>query len=151
MIRGDRMKNRDAKYYVVESSVLPEVYLKVMQVKAMLQQEACRSVNEAVKKIGISRSTYYKYKDSIYEFNDQKSNILTLMLMLDNITGTLFRILDALAASNANILTINQNIPKNNTAMVSLSIETMGMTDKIDVVLDRIKNLKGVRFIEIVS
>lgn len=145
------MENRNPKYYVVDSEVLPEVYLKVMEVKRALQEGNLRSVNDAVKRVGISRSTYYKYKDKIFDFYGHKSEIITLMLVLDNITGTLFGVLHAIAASNANILTINQNIPKENTAMVSVSIETLRMTEGIDRLLEKIKNLKGVKFIEIVS
>lgn len=151
MIRGDIMEGKDPKYYIVDSEVLPDVYLKVMEVKRVLQEGNSRSVNDAVKRVGISRSTYYKYKDKIFDFYGHKSEILTLMLMLDNITGTLFGVLHAIAASNANILTINQNIPKDNTAMVSVSIETLRMTEGIDRLLEKIKNLKGVKLLEIVS
>jgi chorismate mutase len=145
------MDTKEIKYYVVDSRVLPEVYLRVMEVKRLLQDGVCQRVNDAVKKMGISRSTYYKYKDSIFDFYNHKSDILTLMVILDNITGTLFRVLDVIAKSNANILTINQNIPKDNAAMVSISIETIRMTEGMDHLVDKIKGLEGVRFLEIVS
>ena len=145
------MKDKDVKYYVVESSMLPEVYIKVMEAKRLLQDGVCLRVNDAVKRLGISRSTYYKYKDSIFDFYNHKSDIITLMIILDNVTGALFRVLNVMAKSNANILTINQNIPKDNSAMVSISIETIRMSVGIDNLVNEIKEVEGVRSLDIVS
>lgn len=143
------MQNK--KYYVVESSVLPEVFLKVMEVKKLLNQGNYNRVNDAVKEVGISRSTYYKYKDSIFEFYENKTQLLTLALLLDNVSGILSKILDVVAKANGNILTINQNIPQDDIAMVSISIDTIALNQNPDELIDIIKNLPGVRKIQIIN
>lgn len=143
------MQNK--KYYVVESSVLPEVFLKVIEVKKLLNQGNYNRVNDAVKEVGISRSTYYKYKDSIFEFYENKTQLLTLALLLDNVSGILSKILDVVAKANGNILTINQNIPQDDIAMVSISIDTIALNQNPDELIDIIKNLPGVRKIQIIN
>jgi len=143
------MQNK--KYYVVESSVLPEVFLKVMEVKKLLNQGNYNRVNDAVKEVGISRSTYYKYKDSIFEFYENKTQLLTLALLLDNVSGILSKILDVVAKANGNILTINQNIPQDDVAMVSISIDTIALNQNPDELIDIIKNLPGVKKIQIIN
>lgn len=145
------MTDNKEKYFIVDSNVLPEVFLKVMEVKRLLNEGRADKINDAVKIVGISRSTYYKYKDSIFDFYDEKSNIITFMLMLEHVKGTLSRIMDAIAKSNANILTVNQNIPQNNVAMVTISIETVTMDQKLEELLELIKQLPGVRSLRVVS
>lgn len=145
------MFNDSSKFYVIDSVVLPEVFQRVMEVKKLLQDGKCKTVNDAVKEIGISRSTYYKYKDSIFDFYNQKTNIITFMLLLDHVSGTLFRILEVIAKSNANILTINQNIPQNDSAMVSISIETTSMNREPGELIQTIKSLPQVKTLEIVT
>lgn len=145
------MLGSDIKFYVVDSRVLPEVFLKVMEVKKLIQDGKKNTVNDAVKEIGISRSTYYKYKDSIFDFYNQKTNIVTLVLMLEHISGILSRALEVIAKSNANVLTINQNIPQNNEAMVSISIETFAMNEEIDTLINRIRDIPGVKKLEIMT
>jgi chorismate mutase len=151
MIRGDAMDTRKEKYYIISSEALPEVFLKVMEVKRLLQEGKTDKINDAVKMVGISRSTYYKYKDTIFDFYDEKSDIITFVLMLDHVSGTLSRILDVIAKSNANILTINQNIPQSNVAMVSISIDTITMEQKVEDLLELIKHLPGVKSLRVVS
>lgn len=143
--------NKD-KFYIVNSNVLPEVFTKVMEVKKILGEGKCEKINDAVKKVGISRSTYYKYKDSIFDFYDErKENIITIMLMLEHIKGTLSRILDLIAKHNANVLTINQNIPQNNIAMVSLSIEVSNIDESIEELFHVVKSQPGVRSLRVIS
>ncbi|CDF58773.1 ACT domain-containing protein [Thermobrachium celere] len=139
------------KYYVVESSVLPEVFIKVMEVKKLLNEGKFTRVNDAVKEVGISRSTYYKYKDSIFEFYENKTQILTLALILDHVSGILSKILDVVAKANGNILTINQSIPQEDFAMVSISIDTIALNQNPDELIDVIKNLPGVRKLQIIK
>lgn len=143
------MQNK--KYYVVEAGVLPEVFIKVMEVKKLLNQGKYNRVNDAVKEVGISRSTYYKYKDSIFEFYENKTQILTLAMILDHISGVLSKILDVVAKANGNILTINQSIPQEDFAMVSMSIDTIALNQNPDELIDIIKNLPGVRKIQIIK
>ncbi|GFR35316.1 ACT domain-containing protein [Thermobrachium celere] len=139
------------KYYVVESSVLPEVFIKVMEVKKLLNEGKFTRVNDAVKEVGISRSTYYKYKDSIFELYENKTQILTLALILDHVSGILSKILDVVAKANGNILTINQSIPQEDFAMVSMSIDTIALNQNPDELIDVIKNLPGVRKLQIIK
>ncbi|MCX7695895.1 MAG: ACT domain-containing protein [Caloramator sp.] len=143
------MQNK--RYYVVEAGVLPEVFIKVMEVKKLLNQGKYNRVNDAVKEVGISRSTYYKYKDSIFEFYENKTQILTLAMILDHISGVLSKILDVVAKANGNILTINQSIPQEDFAMVSMSIDTIALNQNPDELIDIIKNLPGVRKIQIIK
>jgi chorismate mutase len=143
--------NNKEKYYIVDASVLPEVFLKVMDVKRILNEGKYDKINDAVKVVGISRSTYYKYKDSIFDFYDEKSNIITFVLMLEHVSGTLSRILDAIAKSGANVVTINQSIPQDNIAMVTLSVETITMDQKIDELMELVKHLPGVKSLRVVS
>lgn len=145
------MFNVKSKYYVVDSIVLPEVFQSVMEVKKLLQEGKRSTVNDAVKEIGISRSTYYKYKDSIFDFYNQKTNIITLILMLEHVSGTLSRTLEVIAKSNANVLTINQNIPQNDAAMVSISIETTAMNQEPGELIQRIKSLPGIKKLETIT
>lgn len=143
--------NRD-KYYIVKSNVLPEVFLKVMEVKKILEEGTYETINEAVKAVGISRSTYYKYKDSVFDlYDERKDNIITIMLMLEHVSGTLSKILDLIAKHNANVLTINQNIPQNNVAMVSLSIEVSNLKESIEDLFETIEKQIGVKSLRVVS
>jgi chorismate mutase len=145
------MVTNKEKYYIVDANVLPEVFLKVMDVKRILNEGKHDKINEAVKAVGISRSTYYKYKDSIFDFYDEKSHIITFVLMLEHVTGTLSRILDAIAKSGANVVTINQSIPQDNMAMVTLSVETITMDQRIDELMELVKQLPGVKSLRVVS
>lgn len=146
------MEDNKDKYYIVSSSVLPEVFTKVMEVKKILNEGTCDKINDAVKKVGISRSTYYKYKDSIFDlYDERKDNIITVMIMLEHVKGTLSKILDLIAKHNANVLTINQNIPQNNIAMVSLSIEVSNLDESIEELFFAIEKQIGVKSLRVVS
>lgn len=146
------MQDGKKKYFIISSNVLPEVFLKVMEVKKILEEGTCDKINDAVKKVGISRSTYYKYKDSIFNlYDERRDNIITIMLMLENVKGTLSRILDLIAKHNANVLTINQNIPQNNIAMVSLSIEVSNLDESIEELFETIESQLGVKSLRVVS
>lgn len=146
------MDENKEKYYIVSSNVLPEVFIKVMEVKQLLVEGSNMKINDAVKLVGISRSTYYKYKDSIFDLYDEgRDNIITVMLMLEHVKGTLSRILDLIAKHNGNVLTINQNIPQNNMAMVSLSIEVSNLDESTATLFDEIKEQNGVKSLRVVS
>lgn len=132
------MLKKDATYYIVEESVLPEVFLKVVKAKELLEKGEVKAVNEAVKMVGISRSAFYKYKDCIFPFfESSRGKIITLALVLKDIPGILSKILNIISETNANILTINQNIPLGGIATVSISIRTSGMTKSVkDLILE---------------
>ena len=124
------------EYYLVKSDILPEVFVKVMAVKRLLNSGKAVSVNEAVKQAGLSRSAYYKYKDSIMPFYEtSKGKIVTLIIAVENFPGILSGIIQCIAFAKGNILTINQNIPINGLADVSVSMETDRMNKSIDLLL----------------
>ena len=140
------------EYYLVDRRVLPEVFIKVMEVKQRLNTGESVSVNEAVRKTGLSRSAYYKYKDSVMPFYEATSGKkVTLLITVENFQGILSSIITIIADSHANILTINQNIPINGLADISISIETVSMFGTVDDILKDIAKLAGVRKCEILS
>jgi len=140
------------KYYIVEGKVLPEVCKKVIEVKKLLEMDMRLSINAACQKVNLSRSTYYKYKDSVYEFYENKRvKIVTFSMNLQNEPGLLSNVLDIIAESGANILTINQNIPMNGIAIVVISIETIKMSVSVEDLINRLREINGTKKIDILS
>ena len=147
-----KMEQDIPEYYLVDRRVLPEVFIKVMEVKQRLNTGESVSVNEAVRKTGLSRSAYYKYKDSVMPFYEATSGKkVTLLITVENFQGILSSIITIIADSHANILTINQNIPINGLADISISIETVSMFGTVDDIMKDIAKLAGVRKCEILS
>ena len=147
-----KMEQDIPEYYLVDRRVLPEVFIKVMEVKQRLNRGESVSVNEAVRKTGLSRSAYYKYKDSVMPFYEATSGKkVTLLITVENFQGILSSIITIIADSHANILTINQNIPINGLADISISIETVSMFGTVDDIMKDIAKLAGVRKCEILS
>ena len=134
---GHNLMSKDrAKLYIVEGSMLPEVYIKVCKAKEYLETGVCSTVADAVVKADISRSAFYKYKDAITPFRDMKRDqVLTLSLLIHDRPGALSSVLAIFADNHVNILTINQSISANGAAMLTLSI----MTDAMDISLDELK------------
>ena len=125
--------SKEVKYYIVAANALPEVFIKVAEAKRMMQTGEADTVGDATKKAGISRSAFYKYKDSVQPFNDMKAeHIITFYGMLKDNTGVLSHVLGIFASSGANILTINQSIPTNGCAAVTISAETSGMEQTLE-------------------
>ena len=121
------------KYYIVAADALPEIFIKVAEAKRMMQTGEVDTVGAATKRVGISRSAFYKYKDSVQPFNDMKSeHIITFYAMLKDTSGVLSRVLSVFATSGANILTINQSIPTNGCAAVTISAETSDMAESLE-------------------
>lgn len=144
--------NNTSKYYLVDTSVLPEVFLKVIEVKRILTGGSIKNVNEAVKEAGISRSAYYKYKDYVFPFYEtSRGRVITLFFTVEDFAGILSNIIDKIAQVKSNILTINQNIPINGLADVTISIETQGMITDIKNLMDDISHIEGVRRQEILA
>ncbi|MDD6024717.1 MAG: ACT domain-containing protein [Oscillospiraceae bacterium] len=140
------------KYYIVEAAALPEVFLKVAEAKRMLDSGEALTVNEATKATGISRSAFYKYRDAMMPFqNLMAGRIITFQLMLKDRTGVLSGILSIFAYNGANILTINQNIPTNGCAVLTISAETGEMHISVEDLLKRMGNLDGVIKAEIIA
>lgn len=146
------MNQEPTEYYLVDKKVLPEVFIKVMEVKQRLNVGEASSVNDAVKKTGLSRSAYYKYKDSVLPFYEATNGKkVTLLITVENFQGILSSILQVIAASRSNILTINQNIPINGLADISISLETVSMFGSVEDVMSDIKRIAGVRACRILS
>ena len=144
--------NKKVKYYLVERDMLPEIFIKVTEAKALLETGECSTVAEAVNKVGISRSAFYKYKDSIAPFTDMKhGQIITFHILLRDKTGVLSSLLAIFADSGANILTINQSIPINGTAAVTITAETAAMAMGLEELKEGIEALEGVIKAEIMA
>jgi chorismate mutase len=142
----------ESEFYLVKSDMLPEVFVKVMAVKRLLSSGKADSVNEAVQKVGLSRSAYYKYKDAVLPFYEtSRGRLVTLIFAVENFPGILSGIINSLARVKANVLTINQNIPINGLADVSISIETERMTVDLEVLLDELGRIPGVRSYRILA
>lgn len=140
------------KYYIVDSSLLPEVFLKVAQVNRCLQNGDMRTVGEATQKIGLSRSAYYKYKDGIKPlFEAATQSIITFSFMVSDEAGVLSEILSVFARSGANILTINQSIPVNGQAVVTIAARTGGMDRSVEQLMAEIQEIHGVSRIELLA
>ena len=136
---------KKTKFYLVAADALPEIFLKVAEAKRMLETGETDKVNVAAQAVGISRSAFYKYRDAVRPFNDMKTGrIITFYTMLKNNPGVLSNVLSIFAGSGANILTINQSIPTNGCAAVTISAETSEMQESIEEMMARALELEGV-------
>ena len=144
--------NEQRRLIVVDSSVLPEVILKVLAVKKLLASREEKSSASACKRIGISRSAYYKYRDSVFSYDDKMTKrILTLSAFLRDEPGILSSVLVTLHACEANILTVNQNIPMDGVAAVTISLRLSGGNEGALQLRTRIAQLKGVVDVKLLS
>ena len=133
------------KYYLVEASVLPEIFAKVIEAKELLETGQVRTVADAVARVDISRSAFYKYRDAIAPFqNLMAGRIITFQIMLKDKAGILSEILTIFANCGANILTINQSIPTGGRAMVTISAETSNLSCTLEALTQKIAERKGV-------
>ncbi len=140
------------KYYIVEASALPEVFLKVAEAKRLLSTGEASTVNEATKMTDISRSAFYKYRDAVLPFqNMMTGRIITFQLLLHDEAGLLSTILSIFAEAKANIITINSIVPTNGTAVVTISAETMDLTMPLEELLHRLDAVRGVVKAEVLA
>ncbi len=140
------------EYYLVDKKVLPEVFIKVMEVKQRLNTGESSSVNEAVRKTGLSRSAYYKYKDSVLPFFEATNGKkVTLLITVENFQGILSSIINVISSTKASILTINQNIPINGLADISISFDTSSMFGSVEDIMNDINRIAGVRNCTVLS
>ncbi len=140
------------KYYLVSAEALPEVFIKVAEAKRMLQVGEADTVGEAARLVGISRSAFYKYKDAVQPFQNMRAgHIITFYALLKDIPGVLSNYLSIFAGSGANILTINQTIPTNGCAGVTISAETSDMVDGLEELMARAAAAQGVLKFEILA
>ena len=140
------------KYFVVREQAVPEVLLKVVEAKRLLDTKRAETVQEAADQVGISRSSFYKYKDDIFPFRDNvKGKTLTFVLQIEDEPGFLSEILNVVAEYNANILTIHQSIPINGVATLTLSVEVLADTGDISNMIDTIEGKSGVQYLKILA
>ncbi|MCR5792563.1 MAG: ACT domain-containing protein [Lachnospiraceae bacterium] len=143
---------RKEKYYIVKKAALPEVLLKVVEVNKILERSGNATIQDAVEKVGISRSSYYKYKDDIVPFHDNaRGKTITFMLQMADEPGILSLVLNEVAKNGANVLTINQSIPINGSAPVTMSLEILPTTVDIMVMIEAIEAIEGIRSLKILA
>lgn len=140
------------KYYIVEASALPEVFLKVAEAKRLLSTGEAETVNEATRMTDISRSAFYKYRDAVLPFqNMMTGRIITFQLLLHDEPGLLSEILRLYADAKANIITINSIVPTNGTAVVTISAETIDLTMPLEELMNRLSQFHGVVKAEVLA
>ena len=140
------------KYYIVEASALPEVFLKVAEAKRLLSTGEASTVNEATKMTDISRSAFYEYRDAVLPFqNMMTGRIITFQMLLHDEVGLLSKILEIFTEAKANIITINSIVPTNGTAVVTISAETMDLTMTLEAMLHKINECRGVVKAEVLA
>lgn len=140
------------KYFLVAAEVLPEVILKVAEANRMLRAGEARTALEASRAVGISRSAFYKYRDAVRPFTEMRTeHIITFYALLKNNPGALSDVLSIFAASGANILTINQSVPTNGCAAVTVSAETSAMSETVEQLIAEVSTLGDVVRFEILA
>lgn len=141
-----------SKYYVIKEQAVPEVLLKVVAAKKMLDTGKVSSINEAAQIVGISRSSFYKYKEDIFEFHDNANGrTINLSFQMEDEPGLLSDVLRIIAEAKANILTIHQSVPINGLASLSLSIQVLDTTSDISEMVFTLENHKGVRNVKLLA
>ena len=140
------------KYFVVKQKAIPEVLLKVVEAKRLLESEKVLTIQEAVDAVGISRSSLYKYKDDIFPFHDNsQGTTITLTFQMDDEPGILSDVLKIIAEYRANILTIHQSIPINGIASLTLSIQVLQTTGDISRMIEQLEGQPSVHHVKILA
>ena len=141
-----------SKYFVVKQKAVPEVLLKVVEAKKLLETERAITVQEATDKVGISRSSFYKYKGDIFPFHDNaQGTTITLAMSIEDEPGLLSDVLKIIADFGANILTIHQSIPINGVASLSISVQVLSTTGDVSRMLETMEEKSGVRNVKILA
>ncbi len=142
----------NSDYYIVDKRVMPDVFVKVVEAKELFEKGKVSSVQEAVERVGVSRSAYYKYKDYVSVLGSgTRGKIAILAFNLEDKAGLLSLVLNILADNGANVLTINQTIPVNNVANVTITIDISNMTIGVRALLENISKIHGVLTIKIIA
>ena len=140
------------RYYVVKEKALPEVLLKVVEAKKLLDRRRGSTVQEIIDEVGLSRSSFYKYKDDIFPFHEtEKGKTLTMVIQLDDEPGILSMVLKDMAAFQANILTIHQSIPINGIATLTLSVDILPQTGDVGEMVNSIEAERGIHYVKILG
>ena len=139
-------------YYVLKEKAVPDVLLRVVEAKRLLESGKAASVQEATARVAISRSSFYKYKEDIFPFHDNaKGRTITMVIQLDDEPGLLSAILRTIADSHANILTIHQSIPVNGIASLTLSVEILPDSADVNRMMEQIEQQEGVHYLKILA
>ena len=140
------------KYFVLKQKAVPEVLLKVVEAKRLIDSGKAASVQDATEAVRISRSSFYKYKDDIFPFHDNaKGRTITMMVQLDDEPGLLSLVLRIVADYHANILTIHQSIPVNGIASLTLSVEVLSDTGDVSQMVETIEQQQGIHYLKILA
>ena len=140
------------KYYVLKEKAVPDVLLRVVEAKRLLESGRVASVQEATERVDISRSSFYKYKEDIFPFHDNaKGRTITMVIQLDDEPGLLSAILKTIADSHANILTIHQSIPVNGIASLTLSVDILPDSEDANRMMEQIEQQDGVHYLKILA
>ena len=141
-----------SKHYVVSGDILPDALEQVMQARILLQSGKAKRISEAVKMVGISRGTYYKYKDAVFSFNAEQSNRKAIISMiLRNEKGTLSKVLSLVSVKQVNVLAINQTIPINGIANVALTLDISDLEISIQSLVSLIEAMPMVEKADLVA
>lgn len=139
-------------YYVLKEKAVPDVLLRVVEAKRLLESEKVVSVQEATERVGISRSSFYKYKDDIFPFHDNsKGKTITMVIQMDDEPGLLSVVLKTVAEYHANILTIHQSIPVNGIASLTLSVDVLPETGDVSRMTETIEEHEGIHYLKILA
>ena len=140
------------KYYVVRERAVPEVLLKVVEAKRLLESKRVATVQEAAERTGISRSSFYKYKDDIFPFHETtKGKTITMVIQMDDEPGILSNVLRAIAENHGNILTIHQSIPINGVATLTLSVDILPGEGDAEAMVENIEQRDGIHYLKILG
>ncbi|MCD7883163.1 MAG: ACT domain-containing protein [Lachnospiraceae bacterium] len=141
-----------SNYYVVKEKAVPEVLMKVVEAKRLLETGRASTVQEAADAVGISRSSFYKYKEDIFPFRDNvQGRTFTFLMQVHDEPGLLSDVLHVVAEYHANILTIHQSIPTNGVAMLTLSVEILPSTGDLSSMIKVIESKEGVQDLRILA
>ena len=141
-----------SNYLIVHKSILPDYYEKVLECRRLVESGKVRDVSSAVRQVGISRSTYYKYKDCIYEPSDLTgSRKAVFSMMLDHSPGVLSALLACISELGASVLTITQSLPIHDKASVTISLDISGVTDSMDSFFQRLASLPGLDNLRLIA
>ena len=140
----------DTSFIIIESKVAPDIFIKTLKAKRLMESGKCRAVQDAAQEAGISRSAYYKYKDCVFALSEHaRGKNLTMAMNLEDTPGLLSSVLNILAAGGVNILTINQTIPINHIANVTVTVEAR--SSDISEIMGRLRGISGVTALKILA
>mgnify|MGYP003079871284 CR=1 FL=1 len=143
---------KETNYYVIKKKAVPEVLLKVLEVQKLLDSKRAVSVLDATEQVGISRSSFYKYKDDIFPFHETaKGKTITMVIQLDDEPGLLSIVLKTVAEFHANILTIHQSIPINGKGLLTVSVDIEDSETDVSAMIQDVEKIEDVSYVKIIA